>query len=134
MSNVAKEGMVSLNDDLEKLVKTAEKLGEEHQRINLTQIRKFHGHITKIWSKYIYNKKAYSDPEKFKELRDEIRFMKIFLAYQAARKPELEALKRLLEPLIESINNPLDFEKFKKFYDAFLAYHKFYSEFGKQKK
>jgi CRISPR-associated protein Csm2 len=56
--------------------------------------------------------------------------MKIFLVYQSGRKEikGIEGLKRILEPLIDEIKTPDDFEKFKKFYDAILAYHKFHSE------
>ena len=130
MSNVA-EGKVSLSDAMEKLLAVAEEQGRKLQNVNPTQIRKFHGHIIKIWSKYIYNKKFYSEQKNFEGLRDELRFIKVFLAYQYARKEELKDLKKLIEPLIEEIKSPQDFEKFKKFYDAFLAYHKYYYDLKK---
>jgi CRISPR-associated protein Csm2 len=126
---------VSLREDLKDLVKKAEEIGRELVEVwhlNTNQLRKFHGHLTKIWSNYIYKKKDYkNNSEKFnEEILNELHFMKIFLVYQSGRKEikGIEGLKRILEPLIDEIKTPDDFEKFKKFYDAILAYHKFHSE------
>ncbi|PLV58083.1 type III-A CRISPR-associated protein Csm2 [Thermotoga sp. KOL6] len=122
---------ISLKKDVKELVREAERLSQELKKLklNTTQLRKFHGYLTKIWSKYIYRKNEYSDhPEVFrKEILDDIHFMKIFLAYQVGRgQSGVEKLKETLEPLIDEIENGKDFEKFKKFYDAIVAYHKFY--------
>ncbi|PLV57248.1 type III-A CRISPR-associated protein Csm2 [Thermotoga sp. SG1] len=112
------------------LVKKAEEIGKNLSNTN--QLRKFHGHLTKIWSKYAYNRRKYSQNQQaFKEdILNEVHFMKIFLAYQAGRgvSEDIKKLRKVLEPLIDEIKTPEDFEKFKKFYDAVLAYHKFYSE------
>ncbi|AAD36873.1 CRISPR-associated protein Csm2 [Thermotoga maritima MSB8] len=123
---------VSLKEDLKDLVRKAEEIGRELSgKLKTNQLRKFHGHLTKIWSNYIYKKKDYRDnPEKFnEEILNELHFMKIFLAYQVGRDIEgISELKEILEPLIDEIKTPDEFEKFKKFYDAILAYHKFHSE------
>ncbi|MEJ5230202.1 MAG: type III-A CRISPR-associated protein Csm2 [Pseudothermotoga sp.] len=97
--------------------------------INPTQLRKFHGHITKIWSKYSMNKSSYlNNLDAFKrEIRDEIFFVKAYLAYQAGREGKIRDLKDVLSAAIDKIQDQKDFETFKKFYDSILAYHKFYS-------
>jgi len=130
---------VSLKSDLMDLVKKAKKIGETlSNSLKTNQLRKFHGHLTKIWSKYAYNRRTYNqDHQAFKEdILNEVHFMKIFLAYQVGRgvSEGIEELKKVLEPLINEIKTPEDFEKFKKFYDAVLAYHKFYSETSKNRR
>lgn len=99
-------------------------------KINMTQIRKFHGHISKIWSKYSMNRQSYlKDYDKFKrEILDEIIFVKAYLAYQAGRQFEIKSLQEILEAAIDKIKDQKDFEHFKKFYDSVLAYFKYYDE------
>jgi CRISPR-associated protein Csm2 len=130
---------VSLKNDLMDLVKKAEEIGKSLSRsLKTNQLRKFHGYLTKIWSKYAYKRREYSqNPNGFKEdILNEVHFMKIFLAYQVGRgvSEGIEELKKVLEPLIDEIKTPEDFEKFKKFYDAVLAYHKFYSETSRDRR
>ena len=142
MSDVREIPGVSLNEDVGELVKKAEKWAETLYWLSSTQIRKLHNHITRIWNKYIYGE--YSDrPEKFKELGEEIEFTKVFLTYQITRlvsslegekRQLLKQFKEKMEKLFESVNNQETFERLKKFFDAFLAYHKFYSEFKKSEK
>lgn len=116
--------MISESENIAKELKNQLK-GE----LKMAQIRKFHGHITKIWSKYSTNKSYYSkDSAAFKkEIKDEIFFVKAYLAYQAGREPKIGYLKDILTAAIDKIQDHKDFETFKKFYDSILAYYKFYS-------
>jgi CRISPR-associated protein Csm2 len=116
--------------ELSDMIKYSENVAQElnQKRINMTQIRKFHGHIGKIWSKYSMNRPTYlKNADKFKkEIRDEIIFVKAYLAYQTGRESKLKDLQDVLGTAIDKIQDQEDFEYFKKFYDSILAYFKYY--------
>ncbi|HOJ89286.1 MAG TPA: type III-A CRISPR-associated protein Csm2 [Pseudothermotoga sp.] len=124
--------------EMSEMIQYSENVAKElgSARVNMTQIRKFHGHITKIWNKYLMNRPTYlKNTDKFKkEVRDEIFFVKAYLAYQAGRESKLKDLQDVLGTAIDKIQDQQDFERFKKFYDSILAYFKYYdSQRGGQK-
>ncbi|HEY8542319.1 MAG TPA: type III-A CRISPR-associated protein Csm2 [Pseudothermotoga sp.] len=122
--------------NMSEMIKFSENTARE-LRINMTQIRKFHGHISKIWSKYSMNRPSYlKNLDAFKrEIRDEMIFVKAYLAYQTGRQDELRDLQDILGTAIDKINDQADFELFKKFYDSILAYFKYYeSQKGGQRR
>ncbi|MCS7175396.1 type III-A CRISPR-associated protein Csm2 [Pseudothermotoga sp.] len=120
------------NWDVSKMIGFSENVakGIIDKKITITQIRRFHSHITKIWSRYSMNRSLYlKDSEKFKrEILDEIIFVKAFLAYQTGRQEELKDLQDVLSGAIDKIQDHQDFEFFKKFYDSIIAYVKYYEQ------
>jgi len=112
--------------DMAKMIEFSENAAKE-LNVNTTQLRKFHGHISKIWHKYLMNKPVYlRDNAKFgKEIKDEIVFVKAYLAYQAGRQREVAKLQEILGMAIDRIQDQKDFEIFKKFYDSIVAYRRF---------
>lgn len=115
----------------------AESFSSKGGSITTTQIRKFHGHITKIWSRYSMNRAFYlKNFAAFKkDILDEIIFVKAFLVYQTGRQNELRDLQEVLSAAIDKIKDQQDFEFFKKFYDSIVAYFKYYeSQKGGQRK
>lgn len=122
--------------EMSEMIEFSENIAER-LRINMTQLRKFHGHISKIWSKYSMNRPNYlKQTDRFqKEIRDEIIFVKAYLAYQAGRQTEMRDLQEVLGAAIDKIQDQNDFELFKKFYDSILAYFKYYeSQRGGQRR
>ncbi|ANQ54514.1 CRISPR-associated protein Csm2 [Thermosipho sp. 1063] len=116
---------------MEDLISDAEKFGEHlSKNFKANQIRKFHSYISKFWQKFISNKMKYeNDQEKFKEdILDELSFVKVYLAYQAGRTKSdvYKDFEKIIGKAIDKVKTSKDFETFKKFYDAILAYHKYY--------
>lgn len=115
---------------MDEMIKYAEDLAKSFVTLRITssQLRKFHGYFIKIWSKYSANKSVYKKDEgKFKEeILSEITFVKTYLAYQAARDQKLGSFRDVLDLAIDKINDQKGFEMFRKFYDAIIAYFRYY--------
>lgn len=126
------------NWDVSDMIRFSENTAEDLSKsITITQIRRFHGHITKIWSRYSMNRAFYlKDSAAFKkDILDEITFVKAFLVYQTGRQNELRDLQEVLSAAIDKIKDQQDFEFFKKFYDSIVAYFKYYeSQKGGQRR
>ena len=104
--NVIEEGGDSL-------VRAAEDLGRRLARdLKTAQIRKIYGAVKKI---------QLSDEFR----RNDLILLKPKLAYAAARKGEVTALKEALTQAIDRVgNDPERFKNFVDFFEATLAYHK----------
>lgn len=117
---------------MDEMIKYAEDLAKSFVDLGITssQLRKFHGYFIKIWSKYSANKPKYkNDEHKFKEeILSEIIFVKTYLAYQTARDKKLGPFRNVLDLAIDKINDQKDFEMFRKFYDAIIAYFRYYEQ------
>ncbi len=119
-SNVEVEAVaqqkVDISEIIEKggepLVTAAENLGRKLARnLKTSQIRKVYGAVKKIQMSEEFN-------------QNELIMLKPKLAYAAARKPEVEALKDVLTQAINHVDNTDKFKNFVDFFEAILAYHK----------
>lgn len=123
---------------VQQMVKFAEDVAEEFVKkgVTTTQLRKFHGHLSKIWSKYSTNRAEYlKNSDAFrKEILEQAILMKAYLAYQVAREEKLEPLRSVLDRAIDKITDQEDFEFLKKFYDSIVAYFKYHEEEAKRAK
>ena len=98
----------------EPLVTAAENLGRKLARnLKTAQIRKVYGAVKKIQMSEEFN-------------RNELIMLKPKLAYAAARKSEVEALKDVLTQAINQVDNADKFKNFVDFFEAILAYHRAY--------
>ena len=96
----------------EPLVTAAEILGRKlAKNLKTSQIRKVYGAVKKIQMSDEFN-------------QNELIMLKPKLAYAAARKPEVEALKNTLTQAINQVDNSDKFKNFVSFFEAILAYHK----------
>ncbi len=120
---------------MEDLVKKAEdfvinKLSEPNKydpskkeiKITTSQIRKFLSGVNLIQNKMNEEGEILSD-----ETVNEIKYLKIKLAYQAGREKKIKVLYDNLVPEIDNIgNSKKKFIDFSKYIEAIIAYHKFY--------
>ncbi len=98
----------------EPLVAAAESLGRKLARnLKTAQIRKVYGAVKKIQMSEEFN-------------RNELIMLKPKLAYAAARKSEVSDLKDALTQAINEVDSTHKFKNFVDFFEAVLAYHKFY--------
>ena len=96
----------------EALVKAAEELGKRLARdLKTAQIRKIYSAVKKIQMNKTFN-------------RNELILLKPRLAYAAARKQEVEALRDALTQAIDKVDSAEKFKNFVDFFEAILAYHK----------
>ena len=96
----------------EDLVKAAEELGKRLARdLKTAQIRKIYSAVKKIQMNQTFN-------------RNELILLKPRLAYAAARKQEVEALRDALTQAIDKVDSAEKFKNFVDFFEAILAYHK----------
>lgn len=100
----------------EELVSAAERAAKALQ-VNSSNLRKFHGEISKQWENYRTSKEFDIN---------QIILMKPLLAYMAGRDRRLRNFSELITAAIEKIKDAKDFEKFKQFYDSLIAYHRYY--------
>ncbi|MDI3473517.1 MAG: CRISPR-associated protein Csm2 [Thermotogaceae bacterium] len=116
------------NYEIEELIKDCKKFGEElaNNRFKMAQLRKFHSHFTKIWT--FLSSQSKTKEEKFNEVKPQIQFSKVYLAYQAARNrgDAYSEFEGVISALIDKVGSYEDFEKLKKFIDALVAYHKYH--------
>lgn len=122
-------GMINKLDTLasfkgEDLVNTADKFGKhlKDKGLKTSQIRKFLDAVKKMK----YQETASSGFD----FRNEAMLIKPKLAYASGRQdPKSDAVKPLMEVMnscIDKINGKEDFDKFYKFVEAIVAYHKYY--------
>lgn len=125
--------MTDIIQDAEIFVKT--KLRKQNQRgewkIDLTtsQIRKFLSSVNKIDNRMLTEKDVLSP-----DIINEIKYLKIMLAYQTGRAGKLGKGTNPLEPLYEDLIPKIDaiadskkkFIEFARYVEAIVAYHKFY--------
>lgn len=106
-------------NEAENFVKT--KLINDKGKIVITtsQIRKFLSAVNCLENKVL------GVDELSKELLNEIKYLKVKLAYQAGRENKIKTLYNELEPLINQISNKNDFTKVARYIEAIVAYHKF---------
>ena len=91
--------------------------------ISSSQLRKVHGYILRMWEKYRMDKVR--GEENFEEIKEKLILLKPRLRYNAARSGKgYWKLADILEKVIDKVESPEDFEKFKEFYDAIIAYSK----------
>ena len=100
----------------EELVSAAEKAAKA-LHVNSSNLRKFHGEISKQWENYRTSKEFDIN---------QIILMKPLLAYMAGRDRKLKDFSELITVAIEKIKDAKDFEKFKQFYDSLIAYHRYF--------
>lgn len=97
--------------------------------LKTTQLRKLHSHVTKLWLQYSTYRIADEEirKEKLKEILEELKFVKVFLAYQQGRDTKgYDELNPKISQMIDSVNDEITFERFKKYIDALVAYAKYY--------
>ena len=96
------------------LVEAAEELGKRLARdLKTAQIRKIYSAVKKIQMNQTFNRNA-------------LILLKPRLAYAAARKREVEALRDALTQAIDKVDSAEKFKNFVDFFEAILAYHKAY--------
>ena len=112
------EKFSKLNAD--ELDKFSNKMGEQLKNggLKTSQIRKFLAAVRSIQNKV--KKGEHFD-------REEIVLLKPKLAYAAGRQPrEVKPLMTVLNPAIDKVRDKLDFDKFVRFVEGIVAYHKYY--------
>ncbi len=106
------------------------KKGELVIDLTSSQIRKFLVAVNRIENKVsIYKAEHQGNAELTEELAMEIKYLKVKLAYQAGREREVKFFveKAQLMQRIEKIGKNIKaFEKFSRYMEALVAYHKFY--------
>ena len=113
-----------LSADCAKVFVENKLFNEKGALITTSQIRKFLSAVNSL-----ENKVLSCDKELSSELANEIKYLKVKLAYQVGRENGNTGLKNLyneLEPLINQIGASKDnFKKFARYVEAIVAYHKF---------
>ncbi len=101
-----------LGGDSQKLVQVADKFGEHLAKgLSTSQIRNIFGEIKKM---RVYDK-------------DKLNLLRPKIAYAAGRHGgKVKDLQRVLDKAIQSINNEENFKMFQEFFEAILAYHRYY--------
>ncbi len=90
--------------------------------ITASQIRKFLSGVNLLQNKMNSENDTLSS-----ETADEIKYLKVKLAYQAGREKKTKVLYDSLAPMIDEIGNSRKkFLEFSKYVEAIVAYHKFY--------
>jgi len=123
--------------DVTELNQIAEDKGKEFVQkhgIKINQVRNIFGAIVKMRNDYDNGKKG----ERYEKIRRELILLKPKLAYAAAKQQEMEPFKDTFNRLIDLVENSKDQEKaassFFEFFEAVVAYHKFYEEKKKKSK
>lgn len=124
--------------DVTELNQIAEDKGRDFVQkhgINTNQVRNIFGAIVKMRNDYDNGKKG----EKYQDIRREMILLKPKLAYAAAKQQEkMGPFMDTFTRLIDLVENSKDQEKaassFFEFFEAVVAYHKFYEEKKKKSK
>lgn len=107
------------------MITWAEHLGRhlKNEGLRTSQIRRFLGAVAKI---HVGNKKQQS--ANFS--KNDVLYLKVYLAYATARQAATEYLMRLVCPMIDKVrdgqNGVKDFEVLSRFAQAVVAYHRYY--------
>lgn len=123
VENVLKNIPDILEGDSKKLIENADALGEylARNKLSTSQIRNIFNEIKLM--------------KKFEECRDRLLLLKPKLAYLAGRHGKrtreglvgaVPDLVKVLSKCIDEIHNEQNFENFKQFFEAVLAYHRYY--------
>ncbi|MBN2444946.1 MAG: type III-A CRISPR-associated protein Csm2 [Spirochaetales bacterium] len=114
--------------DGERLVVFAYALGRVASQagLKITQIRRFYESILIIKAKLTIKKSSFKKGEDFKTMIPDILNLKPLLAYTQARHTrQLEPFFIIVNPLLDTIRDSVDFDKFIQFIEAVVAYHKY---------
>lgn len=125
---------IILKDDAEKLVQVSRILGEDLARSRLAthQLRNLFGEVRRIAMDLELELARQGEQKRISPtLRRRILLLKPRMAYQAARiqtrETAMERLKQVLERAIDHIgDNPDRFQRFVDFFEAIVAYHRYY--------
>ena len=105
------------------MVQFCDKLGKFLETTSSSRLRNIYGEVTRIRLK------------KFEDSKTDFFLLKPKIAYTIGRlkgneKKIFKELSTILYQAIDSVdeNNPKTFDNFQKFFEAILAYHKFYSK------
>lgn len=113
------------NDFVKKNLFYTDKNGNNKPLITTSQIRKFLSAIN-----CLENKISGCEKELPQDIANEIKYLKVKLAYQVGRNNGNKGLKKLyneLEPLISEIDtSKSNYRNVAKYVEAIVAYHKFY--------
>lgn len=125
-------------EDAEETIKSLiykDRYGKSKIALTTSQIRKFLTAVNAVRNKVDLWKVNNKDNHKLSaDLVMEIKFLKVNLLYQAGREKDVKSFveKAKLLTIIDDIDSDLDkFNKFCKYVEALVAYHKYYG--GKDK-
>lgn len=108
--------------EAEALVEYGEKMGKllaREVRLKTTQIRKFLDAVNKI------SAESAGEEEHF-PFRERAILLKPKLAYAAGRQDEVKPLMKVLASCIDRVKDGQDFDKFARFVESIVAYHRYY--------
>ncbi len=103
------------------LVKYAEDVGDflaNKVRLKTNQIRKFLDMVNTIRAEGIANPKLH--------YKEKVILLKPKLAYAAGRSREVVPLMEVLDPCMDKVKVEKDFERFHKFVESIVAYHRYH--------
>lgn len=112
-----------LGGDKEKLIKDAEEFGRHlaENKLSTSQIRNIFNEIKRM--------------RRYEESKNDLLLLKPKLAYTAGRHGKMQQgklvgpvpdLSRVLTACIDNVKDSTSFENFKDFFEAILAYHRYY--------
>ena len=87
-------------------------------RLKTTQVRKFFEAVKRV--------AAELRTQDGLDLASECALLRPHLAYAAGRVDTVKPLMRVLDPCLQKIRTPADFQTFYRFLESTLAYHRFY--------
>lgn len=118
------------NDMIEISTENYQDKDKRNFRLTTTQIRKFLAAVSSISNKVnIYKLHNYNAEVVPQEIADEISYLKILLIYQSGREKAVKEFVKqtALDEWINYIGNSIEkYEKFAKYVEALVAYHKYY--------
>ena len=103
------------------LVAMAEQFGRvlaKNVRLKTTQVRKFFEAVKQLAAELRQQPNA--------DLAASCALLRPQLAYAAGRMDAVKPLMRVLDPCLQKIQSPADFQVFYRFLESTLAYHRFY--------
>ncbi len=105
---------------MSEIVEQGERIGKElcEKHLTVSQLRKFLSAVNAI------SNKIQILPELTEDIKNEIQYLRVKLAYQAGRNNS-KYLQEELDPKIKNIKTKKDFEDFASLMEAIVAYHKF---------
>lgn len=106
--------------DARNLVERADSIGRELKNKNVTtsQIRNFLDEVNRIEAENRRHRDSFDGSE--------VVFLDIQLAYAAGREDRLKDFARLFSAAIRQVRSKRDFDRFVKFTQAVVAYHRFH--------
>ena len=103
------------------IIKKKDKFGNDIPRVTTSQLRKFLSALNSVLNK------VQKEDELTQDIKNEIQYLRVKLAYQAGRYNDVKdlALKANLDDEINNIKTKSDFINFARFIEAIVAFHKF---------